>query len=140
MRKRNETTAAEPEQKPEEVDFMRFLNEMRTSLSQSLSGVLLRGARPVPVGISPGASPSASSSPGRLVGWSLTEAGNPGSDASVRLYDGNPADGGLLVASIPLAVLQNTTESLNPGPSLVRGLYVQTTGTVEGSVWLGAVD
>lgn len=128
-------------ERPAEVDFMRFLNTMRTSLAQSLSGVMLRGSRAVQIGTAEGATAQATNSPGRLVGWSIREAATVPGPALVRLLDGDPANGGKLVACIALTANQSVTKSFNPGPAVVQGLYVQiVSGVVEGSVWLGATD
>lgn len=130
------------DERPAEVDFMRFLNGLRTSLAQSLAGVMLRGARPVQIGTAEGSTASASQSPGRLVGWSIREA-HPTvpAPATVRLLDGDPANGGKVIAVVELLADGSNTKSLNPGPAFVQGLYVQVvTGTVEGAVWLGAMD
>lgn len=135
-----------PEEKPPEVDFMRLMLGLRTELAHSVGGVLLRGSRAVPVGVVPGATASVLTSPGRLVGWSLTEASGA-ADALVRLYDGDPAAGGTLIARLPLVNGQNDTKSVSPGVGVVRGIYALITagdgspgGTVEGSVWVGEVD
>lgn len=131
----NSAEAPEPT-KPEEVDFMRFLTGLRAELAHSLGGVLLRGARPVPIGISPEATSFVSTSARRLVGWSVTETTGAGT-ASVKIYDGQ---GGLLIASLPLVAGQSRTDSLTPGLGVVRGIYVVITGSVEGSVWVGETD
>lgn len=129
-------TETPEETKPPEVDFMRFLTGLRAELAHSLGGVLLRGARPVPIGISAEATPYVSTSAGRLVGWSVTETTGAGT-ASVKLYDGN---GGLLIASLPLTAGQSRTDSLTPGLGVVRGIYAVVTGSVEGTVWVGETD
>jgi hypothetical protein len=151
MTMRKNTAAAE-EERPPEVDFMRFFNQLRTDVSESVAGVMLRGARPVPIGNAAdladrpnGATDRPTTSPGRLVGWSIRAVGidpDPPADAVVRLYDGAPADGGTLVAVVSLSLpFSADTQSLSPGPGLVRGLHVEyVTGVVEGTVWLGGVD
>lgn len=136
--KSHDQTEPAPEEKPPEVDFMRLMLGLRTELAHSLSGVLLRGSRPVPIGATAGATASASTSAGRLVGWSITETA--AAAAKVTLYDGDPANGGTFLLSVPLLANGNDTKSLTHGPGFIRGLFVVTTGTVEGTVWLGDVD
>jgi hypothetical protein len=138
-------TVPTQEKVPEEVDFVRWVSQMQTNLAESLGGVLLRAARPVQVGIAGGAQNLASTSAGRLVGWSLREStgANP---AVVRLWDGRDNEGAL-VACINLGQGASETQWMAPGGvSFQHGLFVEViegTGlsvSVEGAVYLGGVE
>lgn len=126
-----------PEKETDELAYVRWLQQMSTDLAESLNGVLLRGARSVPVGLAQGATARATSSGGRLVGWSLRETA--GAVAVVRLYDGRSTDAPL-VAVANLAASASDTTWLG-GVSLTEGLFVEVmSGAVEGAVYLGAAE
>lgn len=111
------------------------LARLETALTPSEKAVALPGARVVPFT----SSASISRSPGRLVGFALrnTDSGNP---ATVYLRDGNDADGALIVP-VQLAAGESTGDAWAIAVSFVDGLYVDVNaGTVEGAVYLGAVD
>lgn len=75
-----------PEQ---EIQFTRWLSEMRAGLAETVSGVLLRGARPVYAGqtaVSTALVRVISTSPGRLLGWSFRELTNA-SWSVIELWD-----------------------------------------------------
>jgi hypothetical protein len=134
-----------------QFDFVKWGAELRASLSQSLAGVWLRGARAVPVstvpttGVGPvvsGATQRPSGSAGRLVGWSFNLPEESGGAAQVDLYDGPDANGAL-VASVSLIPGQSDAFE-HHGIGFVYGLYVDITGTgadlVRGAVYLGATE
>ena len=75
----------------------------------------------------------------RLVGWSVRARGGP---VSVVLRDGVDA-GGEVVAVIDVPADQSQTVPLpGAGVACPNGLFIERTGagTLEGAVWLGAVD
>jgi hypothetical protein len=133
---------AVPEQ-PEharDTDVLRWLAQMQADLAQSLGGIMLRAARAVPVGTADGGTSMVSSSPGRLVGWSLRETtGSAG--FTVRLRNGTDS-GQPLIACVAGAAGAVDTRFLAPGGvSFTEGLYVEIlSGTVEGVVYLGAAE
>lgn len=134
----------EPEKATPEIDYVRWLMQMQTDFSSSLNGIMLRGARPVPIGAASGGTLLPTTSAGRLVGWSIQEAAGTPANAGVRFYNGrNSADGSLIgvarLAAAPSASSSNTTW-LGTGVSITDGLWVEITGTVEGVVWLGAAE
>jgi hypothetical protein len=128
-----------------EIDYVRWASQMQADLAQSLGGIMLRGARPVPIGSAAAGSNRPLSSPGRIVGWSLHETSgtNP---ALVRLFDGRDTTGSLLasvqVAASPAAASCNNTWFGTSGISVTDALYVDVSGagTIEGTLYLGGVD
>lgn len=117
------------------------LEHLRTDLAAGLQsfkdGIRLRGARPVDVG--PTGTKAASRGTGRLVGWSLAATGG---DVLVTLRD-DRGEGGDTLAVIALS--EGTSESTWLGPGGVSygegvNVVVAGDGTLEGAVWLGAVD
>lgn len=117
------------------------LEHLRTDLSAGLQsfkdGIRLRGARPVDVG--PTGTKAASRGTGRLVGWSLRAVGGA---LTVTLRD-DRGEGGDTLATIALAA--DASESVWLGPGGVSygegvNVVVAGAGTLEGAVWLGAVD
>jgi len=141
-----------------EIESWRLLSGLMADLADSVNGLTLRGARAVPVGTAPGGTlrPLAAGAAGRLVGYSLRESSGT-AGVLVRIFDGHDANGTLL-ATIPLAaatVAVNGPEwdlSTLPGGgvSITDGLVLvlsdplnvnaAATGTVEGSVWIGAAE
>lgn len=122
-----------------EIDYVRWAMQLQADLAQSLGGVMLRGARPVPLGTAANSSSRPTSSPGRLVGWSVRETSGAAA-ATVRLFDGRDTSGTLL-ATLQLTSGQSHQNWLGgSGVSITDALYVDITGQIEGSVYLGAVD
>jgi hypothetical protein len=140
---RLEVVAPDEQEPADEIRMVRWLEQMRADVAESIGGVMLRGARPVPLTVLPTV---LSGSPGRLVGWSLRVpvfSSNPG---VVKLRDGRNADGDL-IAVINLPAASSVTEWMAPGGvSFSNGLYVEiATGAgletgIEGAVFLGAAD
>ena len=143
-----------------ELELMRVIQQLQANLADSVNGVTLRGALPVPVG-GPvgGANNGATLRPlangaGRLVGWSIRESSLVG-PVLVRFFDGPDANGRLIDA-VPLAsgaaAAPGSTSRVWYGPgglSLTAGLFIQLTaldgvsaavGAIEGDVFLGSVD
>ena len=131
------TVPDQPDNQIREIDYIRWLSQMQADIAESLGGVMLRGARPVPIGTAPGGSPHPLTSPGRLVGWSVRETS--GADAAVvALWDAREA-GSRPLAYISLAGGASDTRMLSPGVSVVDALFVEVvSGAVEGVVYLGA--
>ncbi|WP_367575277.1 hypothetical protein [Streptomyces griseoaurantiacus] len=134
-----------PEKATHEIDYVRWLQQMQTDLAETLGGIMLRGARPVQIGTADGATVRASTSPGRLVGWSLRVPAFSADPGVVRLRDGQDANGAVL-AVVNVAAGKSETVWLAPGGiSFQYGLYVEIfSGTglasVEGAVYLGAAE
>lgn len=73
----------------------------------------------------------------RLIGWALAETTGTGT-ATVTLHDGATSDG-QTVAVITLAANESARDYFGPGGiSLPYGLYASVTGSVAGSLFLGA--
>ena len=137
--------AAAPEKGTHEIDYVRWLQQMQTDLAETLGGVMLRGARPVQVASADGGTLRPTSSPGRLVGWSLRETSGA-APAVVRLHDGRDANAPLVgVVSLPQG--SDRSAWFAPGGlSLQEGLFVELvvggglSQAVEGAVFLGAAE
>lgn len=133
----------EAEKSTAEIDYVRWLQQMQTDLTETVGGVLLRGARSVPVGTANGGTMRPTSSPGRLVGWSLRET--VGTQAAVvKLYDGRD-NAAPLVGTVSIPQGSDRMAWFSPGGiSLTEGLFVEFVGglsqTVEGAVYLGAAE
>lgn len=113
-----------------------FLDRLRADLTTTLRSRPITGARYEPVG-GIDARPKASSAAGRLVGWSIATAG---AAAVVRFRDGGDTTAPL-IAVVTLPANSSQTKWAGPaGVSFVDGLFVEVVGTVEGAVWIGAVD
>lgn len=140
------TVPGQQEKGTHEIDYVRWLQQMQTDLAETLGGVMLRGSRAVQVGISDQATARASTSPGRLVGWSLRVPAFSTNPGVVKLHDGQDANGPV-IAVINLPAGSSKTETLgHAGVSFQHGLFVEivTGGSVEtgieGAVYLGAAE
>lgn len=126
-----------------QINYTKWLEQLRVDLAQSVGGIMLRGALVVPVGSSAGARRGrVSTGPGALVGWALrnTDAANP---ATVELFDGTDADTGSLVAPIELAAGESPPPTwFGPGGlNIARGLFLNVAaGAVDGAVYLRGAD
>lgn len=120
--------------------FEQLRSELQTGLAQFHNGVRLRGARSKPVGA--GGSPMVWAGPGRLVGWSVHNTG--ATVATLTLRDSRDATGEIVaVVELQAAGVHGSDYSLwagDGGISFGEGLYAVVTGTIEGAVWVGAVD
>jgi hypothetical protein len=127
-----------------EIDLVRWAMQMRADVAETVGGVMLRAARPVPLTVLP---TRLATSPGRLVGWSLRIPVFGTNPAVIKLRDGQDA-GGDLIAAINLPAASSDTKMLpGGGISFSNGLFVElvTTGgtletAVEGAIYLGAAD
>lgn len=135
---------------PPETDeqaLVRWLGNLRADVAESVNGVLLRGARVVPVGATtatPFATARPAAGPGALVGFSLRnrEAG----PVTAYLRDGCDA-AGPIVAPVQLAAGATTTHWFGPGGlNLVDGLFLDCPAgadgqkALEGAVYLRGVE
>lgn len=74
---------------------------------------------------------------GVLFGWSVSENAGPAAPGTVVIRDGVDVSGPIL-AVIELPADRSDTESLGPeGLSFMKGIFVEITGTVRGSIYLG---
>lgn len=126
----------------QQINYTKWLEQLRVDLAQSVGGIMLRGALVVPVGDAPLARRGlVYGAAGALIGWSLrnTDAGNP---ATLELYDGPDATAGTLVASVQLVAGASSSASFAPGGlGLTRGLFVDVVaGAVTGAVYLRGAD
>ena len=111
----------------------------QTALAETVDGLLLRGARAVPVS---NAKPRPTLSGAALVGYSLREVAGVAAAASVILRSGEDAEGEIL-AVIELAGDRSETQWFGPGGVNVggRGLFVDVAaGAVAGVVYLRGTD
>ncbi|HSX68131.1 hypothetical protein [Nocardioides sp.] len=118
------------------IAFTAWLENLRSEVSETVSGVLLRGARVVQVGLNGTARPT--SSAGALVGFSLLNT--TGAAITVRLRDGRDADAPV-VQLVTLAAAEAKSEWCGPaGLNLVTGLFVDAPAGLEGAVYLRGTD
>ncbi len=131
-----------------QIAYTHWLEQLRTDMSQTLGGVLLKGARAVQVsadgphtdGTTPVTNKPASSAV-VLVGWALTlvesAAAFPG--ATVKLRDG--VDGPVVIQLVLLDAAPSSVQSLGPsGVQFTRGIVVESDFQVVGSVFLRGTD
>lgn len=118
-----------------------LLEKQRTELALGLqtfhNGLRLQGARPVQVGT--GGRALAQAGAGRLVGWSLRAVAGA---VSVTLRDSRDESGDVL-AVVELPAGTSASQWAGPGGvSFGEGVRVVATGagTLEGTLWIGAVD
>jgi hypothetical protein len=104
-------------------------------LAETRNALRVTGARNVPVY----ANTPLNSGPARLVGWSLRETS--GAAAQVTVYDARTADGDVLaVLNLPANGASNHGLP-GPGVTATEAVYFAVSGgTVQGSLYLGAVD
>lgn len=140
------STVPGPEKATAEIDYVRWLQQMQTDLTETLGGVLLRGARPVQIGTADGATVRASTSAGRLVGWSVRVSLFATEPGGIKLRDGQDANAPV-IAVINIPAKESVTEWMAPGGiSFQNGLYVEilsgagVSATVEGCLFLGAAE
>lgn len=140
---RLKVTAPDETEPAQEIDLVRWAMQMRADVAETVGGVMLRAARPVPLTVLP---TRISTSPGRLVGWSLRIPVFGTNPAVLKFHDGADT-GGDLVAVVNLPAASSDTKLLpGGGVSFSNGLYVElVTGAnletaVEGCVYLGAAD
>lgn len=136
------TITPDEEQEPREIDVIRWLSQMQADVVESVGGIMLRSARPVPLTVLP---TQVSGSPGRLVGWSFRET--VGTNPYVIRFHNGPDAAADLVAMITGSAGTADNKFFGPGGvSFTEGLYVElVTGAglsaaVEGVVYLGAAD
>lgn len=134
----------EPRPSPEltgAVDFVQWLEALRVSVSESVGGTALRGARPIPIGSTPGATSRPTTSAGALVGYAIRNLSTTeGAQVLVLFRDGGP-DGDVI---LPLALAPGESARDWFGPGGIHlgdaGLYMDITGSVDGSVFLRGVE
>lgn len=114
------------------VMYAEWLETLRTQVIESVNGVALRGARPVPVGAGV---TRLTTSPTSLVGFALR---NPGAvAATLLLRDGFDATGDVIVP-VTLQPGESVRDWFGPaGVNLSIGLFADlTAGAVDGAVFL----
>ena len=130
-----DTTTTEGAQS--QVEYTRWLMQLRADMAETISGELVRGARPVPVGSTPGATMRPTTSSGALVGYAIRNlSSSEGATVLVLFRDGGP-DGDVI---LPLALAPGESARDWFGPGGIHlgsgGLYMDINGTVDGSVYL----
>lgn len=126
---------------PDEVKYTRWLENLRADMAESVNGVMLRAARPVPIGVTGGATKRPLTSPGALVGYAIRNLSEE-DEATVRVlfHDGFDANGDVI---LPLTLLpgESARDWFGPGGiNLSYGLFVEIEGSVEGAVYLRGVE
>lgn len=120
------------------IDFTAWLENLRTDVSETVGGVVLRGARAVQVGGDTGTSRPTTAA-GALVGFALRNTTAAALTAYLR--DGRDANAPIVM---PLRFEADgiERESFAPGGiNLTEGLYVDApAGALEGAVYLRGVD
>ena len=116
--------------------FTQWLETLRVAVMESVGGVVLRGARAVPVGSSSSGTSRPANTPTTLTGFALrnTSGATP---AVVVLRDGSDASGDMLVP-ITLAPSESVREWFGPaGVNVAVGVFVDVvSGDVDGAVFL----
>ena len=123
-------------------EVVRWLSDLRVDVAETVNGVLLRGARPVQVGI--GGTSQPATSPASLMGLGIRNT-NPGAEAIVYLRDSFPGEGADGAMVLPLKIDSTYPVTLWFGPggiNLSHGLYVDVVagGSIEGAVYLRGSD
>lgn len=119
------------------LELERARAEISAGLAEFHNGNRVSGARYVPVGA--GGRTLVCAGPGRLVGWSVRAVGGP---VSLTLRDSRD-DAGDVLAVLELVAGASSSKWFGPaGISFGEGLRVTVSGagSLEGAVWLGAVD
>lgn len=137
------TPAAPPPAQPDEkqVQVLQWGAELQRDLAQTMGGVLLRGARPVPVGLSRDATKRPATSPGNaLMGFAIKNL-SPTSPCTVTFIDGEDEDGDV-VLEVELSPSESASEWFGfSGVSLRQGLfYLDPSNQTKGSVFLRGSD
>lgn len=134
------------EQQYTEADVLiahtRWLTEMQEMVQETVQGVALRGARPVPIGVTNGATRRPTTSAGALVGFALENV-SADEEASVQvLFHDGADDNADVILPITLAPGESTRDWFGPGGiSLFEGLFVNISGgDVRGCVYLRGVE
>lgn len=121
-------------------EFARVMTEFRADVARSLDGIKLRGARPVAVGINPGATSRPTTSAGAIMGFSFTNHDpNTAADITIYLYDGPDSDAPTLF-EVTLAPGESAREWFDGGIHIGdQGLYVHASGVFSGMVFMQGV-
>lgn len=125
-----------------QIDYTKWLAELRTDLSESVAGVVLRGARPVPVGITQGGTKRPTTVSGALVGFALrNRSSSTTTNVVVYFYDGAGPDSDVIL-TVTLAPGESARDWFGPGGIHLgaRGLYVEADGPIDGSVFLRGAE
>lgn len=123
------------------IDLLQWLEELRVSVSESVGGTALRGARPIPVGRTSGATRRPTTSAGALVGYAIRNlSDSAGAKVLILFRDGGP-DGDVI---LPLALAPGESARDWFGPGGIHlgdaGLYMDIDGDVDGSVYLRGAE
>lgn len=125
-----------------QIEFTKWLAQLKTDVAESVSGVVLRGARPVPVGITQGATKRPTTVAGALVGFALrNRSASTDTNVVVYFYDGAGTDGDVIL-TVTLAPGESARDWFGPGGIHLgaRGLYVEADGPIDGSVFLRGAE
>jgi hypothetical protein len=111
-------------------------NTVRAGLAETTGAVRLTGARVLP--IYPNS--LAWGGQGRLVGWSVRGTTPDGSETTITVHDGRD-DSAPILATVTVAAGKAATVWLGPGGvTITEACFVKVTGSLAGSLYLGAVD
>jgi hypothetical protein len=124
------------------IDALAAMNlrweESQVRMARSLGGTLLRGAQPVPIGVSAGGTTRPSLADGSLMGFAVRETtGVTPATVELRAHDA----AGDLIVPINLAAGASTRDWFaGGGINFADGLFVVVTGSVDGAVFLRGRD
>lgn len=127
---------------PPEARFTRWLENLQVDLAESVGGVVLRGARPVAVGVTNGATRKPTTSPGALVGFSLRNRSEADDAIATVLYHDGGDDQADVILEVTLQPGESARDWFGPGGiNLAHGLFMSIDGgEVSGSVYLRGVE
>lgn len=121
-----------PESAEAQIAFTRWLMQLRTDVAETVNGVLLHGARPVPVGA--GGTQRPTTSAGSLIGYGLRNLSDSVS-ADVLFIDPETA---AVILPLALSPGESVRDWFGPGGIHLgsSGLVIEVTGDVDGAVYL----
>lgn len=115
-----------------------WLAQLKVDLAQTREAVRLRGALPVPVGITESGTMNPTHSPGRLCGFALTnESADESATVRILFRDGKNADADVIM-TVTLAPGESIRDWFGEGIALTHGLFLDADDDISGSVFLGA--
>ncbi len=127
--------------------FVQWLENLRVDLAESVGGIVLRGARPVAIGVTSGATRRPTQSPGALVGYAIRNRDTVSAvTVSVLFHDGHDENADVIL-TVTLAPGESVRDWFGPGGiNLSTGLFITyvddlgNPGDIDGSVFLRGAE